>query len=109
MASRVNAAWGFKAIASRIVDFYRRSQRDRRIRQRAARRNTSRRQETDPELVLLVRSKVTLLPSRLRAFYILRFRLGLNQGEVAQRLGASRAAVRHLEQQCVNLLTRVRE
>jgi len=108
MDSCVNAAFVFKTVASRIIDNYRRAGPGTEDVCTPGRLDTevSVSQTDDRELTLLVRSKATLLPGRLRTFYILRYRMGLKQGELASRLGLSRGAVRHLERRCLMLLNR---
>jgi RNA polymerase sigma factor (sigma-70 family) len=102
--SRVNATWVFKTITSRIADYYRNRRRevadDGPLPDQAA----SQSGRLDPELTLLMESKASRLPERLRIYYVLRYRLGLKQSEVANQLGMSRAAVRHLEHQCIQSL-----
>jgi RNA polymerase sigma factor (sigma-70 family) len=102
--SRVNATWVFKTIGSRIVDYYRKSRWRCGNGKGGGDHDTPHIQRSDPELALLVRSKATLLPGRLKNYYVLRYRLGLKQCEIAHRLGVSRAAVRHLEQRCLRRL-----
>jgi RNA polymerase sigma factor (sigma-70 family) len=102
--SRVNATWVFKTIRSRIVDYYRRLHRSGGNGEREADQEAQI-ERSDPELVFLLQSRAALLPMHLRAYYVLRYQLGLNQCESARRLGVSRAAVRHLERECLRRLT----
>lgn len=104
LSSKVNATWVFKTIRSRIVDYYRRSRWSGGNGQREADQAAPLMHLPDPELALLLQSRTSALPMRLMAYYVLRYRLGLKQSEVARRLGVSRAAVRHLEERCVRRL-----
>src|SRR5713101_720586 len=62
MDSRVNATWVFKAIASRIVDFHRRSHVGRGEQRQVVAQDVPPVDGPDPELGLLVRYKASLLP-----------------------------------------------
>jgi RNA polymerase sigma factor (sigma-70 family) len=55
----------------------------------------------DPELLRLLRARVDVLPPRLKEFYFLRYRAGLSERQIADRLGLCRGSVRHLERRCV--------
>jgi RNA polymerase sigma factor (sigma-70 family) len=103
MDSGVNATLVFKVVASRILDCRRKSNRagrnDLPLTDRIASSD-----KTDPELAPLLRSSAAVLPKRLKAFFNLRYRLGMNQIEIARQLGISRSAVRHIEGQCLRRL-----
>ena len=55
----------------------------------------------DPELLRLLRARVDVLPPRLKEFYFLRYRVGLSERQIADRLGLCRGSVRHLDRRCV--------
>ena len=101
LESRVNATWVFRAIASKIVDYFRKARSERLSEGPSTDQYVSAASKVDPELVLLVESRASRLPVSLKNFYNLRYCLGLRQREVAERLGITRAAVRYLEQGCL--------
>jgi RNA polymerase sigma factor (sigma-70 family) len=55
----------------------------------------------DPELLRLLRARAAVLPPRLKEFYFLRYRAGLSERQIADRLGLCRGSVRCLERRCV--------
>jgi RNA polymerase sigma factor (sigma-70 family) len=55
----------------------------------------------DPELLRLLRARADVLPPRLKEFYFLRYRAGLSERQIADRLGLCRGSVRWLERRCV--------
>lgn len=44
----------------------------------------------DPELLRLLRARAAMLPPRLKEFYFLRYRAGLSERQIADRLGLCR-------------------
>jgi RNA polymerase sigma factor (sigma-70 family) len=50
-----------------------------------------------PELLRLLRARLSLVAPRLRDFYHLRYQEGLTEREIAYRLGLSRGAVRWID------------
>jgi DNA-directed RNA polymerase specialized sigma24 family protein len=59
-----------------------------------------------PDLIVLLRARVALLPPLLRRFYMLRYQEGYSQTEIAQRLGVCRSSVRWLERRCWESLSK---
>jgi DNA-directed RNA polymerase specialized sigma24 family protein len=55
----------------------------------------------DPELMRLLRARAAMLPPRLKEFYFLRYRAGLSERQIADRLGLCRGSIRCLERRCV--------
>jgi RNA polymerase sigma factor (sigma-70 family) len=100
----LNATWIFHTVGHKAADMVRR-----RIRSAAgegAAAVPAPPAALSPELVHLLRAKVSLLPPKLRTFYELRYEEGLSQRDVARRLGACRASVRWLERQCLRRIGR---
>ena len=96
MDSHVNATWVFKSVASRIFDHYRKSHRGGGNGRQLADEDVSEVQRANPELVLLLHSRATLLPPQLKAYYDLKYGLRLRKSELPRQLDVSRVAVRHL-------------
>jgi DNA-directed RNA polymerase specialized sigma24 family protein len=55
----------------------------------------------DPELLRLLRARAAVLPPPLKEFYFLRYRAGLSERQIADRLGLCRGSVRWLERRFV--------
>jgi RNA polymerase sigma factor (sigma-70 family) len=99
----VNPAWIIQTATHKAVDLLRRLPHDREsasdctLASKAAK-------GVDPELIHLLRARVDLMPDKLRSFYQLRFREGLSEREISQRLGICRASVRNLERRCLAMI-----
>src|SRR5215813_428535 len=87
--AQVNATWIFKVIGSKIIDYHRKARRETAGKNRFDGTGISLSHEPPPELGLLLESRASLLAGQLKAFYVLRYRLGLKLREVERRLGIS--------------------
>lgn len=55
---------------------------------------------SDPEILHLLRARTAELPPALRRYYELRYRQGLSERSIANRLGVDRASVRWMNVKC---------
>ncbi|MDQ6893996.1 MAG: sigma-70 family RNA polymerase sigma factor [Acidobacteriota bacterium] len=87
----LSAGWIFLVAHNKAVDILRARYRERAI----AEGLPSDASYFEEEIVCLVRAQVSLLPAEQREFYELRYRRGMTEREVAERLGICRASVRY--------------
>jgi RNA polymerase sigma factor (sigma-70 family) len=95
----VNPTWILHTAQHKGIDLLRR--RRERAREISFSGDSSIPSPRDPELLRLLRARVDALPSRLKEFYFLRYRAGLSERQIADRLGVCRGSVRCLERRCV--------
>jgi RNA polymerase sigma factor (sigma-70 family) len=95
----VPAAWIFETAGHKAADLLRLRIRSR-THERAVFRSILPQRSPDPELEHLLHARVELLPSDLREFYWLKYKLGLSEREIARRRGICRASVRWLDRRC---------